>query len=320
MKTQDLFNEYHDLESSKKSLEEDLKNRQQSIETAEHHLKGLYKEHVSEYITPVLNSLIEKGDWEKVNEIFGLLYKIPVLDSEIKLIQFPEEKEKLPKMPKEVGPITDKGYYTEFIKFLKKSLNKSAFEGIISGIEWSEKEGRMTGSKPTLIVGLNDFDKANNEPCRTLTTHQTWKFNHLFKDKNWVEAGYYLNGNKTNSETATHFIKQFEKRGLAKDGVLYHPMKIDLYRLTFNGNKEGLIYLTDDSIYSQTEDLQNGDYKYSELTEYGIWIKSESGWTVYVPSGNGFYRCYFGGGLDSYAGNESLGGSSPNGLVVRKLA
>lgn len=319
MKTKDLFNQYNDLESSKKSLQEDTKNRQRSIETAEHNLKGLYKEHFENFLRPLILSLIEEGNWEKINEIFSRLDLIPVSDSGIAL-KTHEPKDGLPGIPKNAGPITDKNYYNEFMKFLKKELHKCVFEDITKDIALSNELGRMTGSKPALIVGLNDFDKANGVEYKTLTSYQLWKVNHIFKDKNWVDTGYYLNGSEKNFAEAEHFIEQFEKLGWAKDGVLEFPIKIDLFGLTFNGNKEGLIYLTDESIFCQTTALQNGNYLFHEVDEMGIPIKSESGNTHYTPSGEGFYRCCFYRGFVSSAWVGYLRGSNPNGLVVRELA
>lgn len=310
MKTQDLNKVVHEIDQKVKNLE-------QAKEIA----KQLFKEEFQMY-GAMFSCAVEEEEFKKVGRILAYLNsEFPEIVSEkIQLKHFPEKKENLPGEVNRAEPIKDKKYFDELLKFGKSFLSKESFQRVTLGIEWNSNEKRVSGSKPEFIVLLNDFDKHNNVSCRTLTAYQLWKFNHLFKGNFWVDSGYYLNGININSKTAEHFIKQFEKLGWAKNGVLDFPIKIDLYGLTFNFNKEGIIYLTDKSIYTQTDAFQNGSYSFEEVDEYGINIKSDSGATHHVPSGKGCFRCRFNWDLGSSAWDGSLGYSSPIGLVVRKVA
>lgn len=321
MKTNDLFNQYNDLMSSK----EDLKNREKSIEISEHNLKVLLKEKFSTEIVSLFNIFVEYGENPKrclqiildlENELSAKGEVIP----EIILKHFPEEKEKLLRETKNPGFLTDKSYFQEVLKFGKSILSKNAFDRVLNNIGWSTEDKVVKGSKPEFIVLLNDFDKNNGVECKTLTASQLWNNNYLFKDRFWVDSGLYLNGVGINSETAEHFIKQFEKLGWAKNGVLEFPIKIDLYKLTFNGNKEGLIYLTEESIYAQTKSFQNGVYPFEKTDIFRIPLKSDYKTIDYVPSAKGLFRCWFGRDLDLDAWIECLSDSYPYGRVIRELA
>ncbi len=313
MKTQELNQKVQEINGMVKELEQ-----------AKLIAKELFKEQFAEYGLK-FNEIVDADDFKKAQKIQNFLNSI--LNSEFpeilprqKTILKVYRKENLPSGEIKIGPITDKKYFDEVLEFGKSFLSKEAFQGITSGIEWNSEEKRVQGSKPEFIILCGDYDVEKFGKSKTPTAHQLWENREVFKDKNWVDQGYYLNGNIINSETAVHFIQQFEEIGWAKNGVLEKPVKIDLRNLTFNKNREGLIFLTDKSIYTQTEAFLNGDYHFNEVDEYGINIKSNSGKTNFVPTGNGFYRCCFDVVLVSGAWDEYLRGSNPGGLVVRELA
>jgi hypothetical protein len=318
MKTSNLIK----LRDELKILEEDLKNRNHSFLIKKSDLAGECVRRF-EYYVPLFNEFAEANDWGRIFQILQFLdTALGISEPVIQLKCFPEKKESLPGKPKNPGPITDKQFFDEILKFGKSFLDKGVFQEITSGIEWDSKEKVVKGSKPEFIILCGDFDKNNGDKCRTLTAYQLWQANPLFHGKNWVDSGYYINGDEINSQTAKHFIQQLEKLGWHTliNGILEFPVKIDLYGLTFNKNKNGLIYFTEESIYTQTAAFQSGNYNFQDVDEYGINIKSNFGKTHSVPSGKGCFRCVFAGDLYSNAVIEDLRDSNPNGLVIRELA
>ena len=271
-----------------KSFKEDLKNRQESILTKEKNLKELLKEEII-LLSNALKSLLEEGEYEKVNEIINNTG----LNSQTK---FPP-----------LRTLTKK-QFEEIEVFAHKNLNKDVAKQILSDI--LEKGGSST----KFVILVNMYLRSKNLQ-ETLSGKFVWEIREQFQGTHYLDTGLLLSGTDVNKEEAEYLIEQFKylNAGLVEDRKLVNPIYIQLQELKLT--KSGLIELTENSRFKIVN--ASNKFKFNEVDELGFPIESQDGkFTAYFNEQKGLLGCYFGTILGFYARNRNLVNSNPSGWVV----
>ena len=239
----------------------------------------------------------------------------------------PDTKPPKPKKPSDLVLPSDSFFITKelYDEFEARRLKEFPDIESLSGLNYNQETGEVTGSTSFIATYLNSFLPENYRTSTPLDLENILKANSFQLKGYYIDSGLVLRStSEPNQHSAQHLMKQVKAR---LGNNLQLPLLIPLYGLELKADKDSphrlsfnlkdnaelisALILSQDSAYFSSEDINERTGLPKELGEQSK-HRNRYLWTA----SSGLRRFYLDGDLDLNSDDEYLPDSNSGGRVV----